>query len=303
MDITQLVVLSIRYAAIKKTSMALLNTLILETRTKYEPEEFGDLISELGNLDNYGKPQPIIYYEKGIPEIDSLFGDKTYYQEGYVSNLLAVENCFGIVFSKYKNEEIVDAGGLYISREDIIEFKEYDCDNLEIIKNQEIKERMNYMWKKGGGIIGGLSGSLTDKMITYKTDLVQGSKFELSFYNKLNEVQTVFLYVSNDFFQDAFLFIKTYYKQELPIEAKQSTASSNNNCFIATACYKDTFAPEVIFFRKYRDLELSKYFLGRLFIRFYYKFSPYLYKPLFNRPKTALRLKRILDKLYLYLKE
>ncbi len=51
--------------------------------------------------------------------------------------------------------------------------------------------------------------------------------------------------------------------------------TKNDNCFIATVCYGDLDAPEVIQLRIYRDRILCKTLFGRLFIKFYYTVSPF----------------------------
>jgi hypothetical protein len=279
----------------------LLNDLALKTRTEYA--DYGDLISEIGHIDFYGKYHPAVYYEKGISEVDNLFGSTPYFKQGYVSYLIRQENCFSLIFMKWDDERPIDIGGLYISKDDIIDFQEFDADNLNVLEPHEIKERMNYMLKKGGGIVGALTGGLTDKLIPVNTHSVKGSKYILSYYDNSNQKRDIVLYSSDDYFQDVYLFIKTYYKKELPKEALSNSKTSNSNCFIATACYKDSFCEEVIFFRKYRDLKLDKSFLGRLFIALYYKFTPYIYKFLFKKPKITKHIKLILDKLYIILKD
>lgn len=45
-------------------------------------------------------------------------------------------------------------------------------------------------------------------------------------------------------------------------------------CFVATACYGDYDAPEVVILRKYRDENLLTNWLGTLFVKFYYAISP-----------------------------
>jgi predicted RNA-binding Zn-ribbon protein involved in translation (DUF1610 family) len=46
------------------------------------------------------------------------------------------------------------------------------------------------------------------------------------------------------------------------------------HCFIATASFDDTFAPEVVALREFRDNVLVRSRSGRLFIRAYYHLSP-----------------------------
>lgn len=47
-------------------------------------------------------------------------------------------------------------------------------------------------------------------------------------------------------------------------------------CFVATACYGDYNSPEVLILRHYRDHKLLKSTFGRVFVEFYYFFSPAL---------------------------
>ena len=49
---------------------------------------------------------------------------------------------------------------------------------------------------------------------------------------------------------------------------------SSSGCYIATMVYKDYNHPKVMVLRNFRDDFLSKYFVGREFIKFYYKYSP-----------------------------
>lgn len=48
----------------------------------------------------------------------------------------------------------------------------------------------------------------------------------------------------------------------------------SEGCFIATACYGDYDAPEVIVLRKYRDEVLYQTEAGKIFIKIYYSVSP-----------------------------
>ncbi|MEK6628091.1 MAG: CFI-box-CTERM domain-containing protein [Bdellovibrionota bacterium] len=48
----------------------------------------------------------------------------------------------------------------------------------------------------------------------------------------------------------------------------------DQHCFISTAAFGSTSAPEVEVFRKFRNKFLQNNFLGKVFIKFYYKISP-----------------------------
>ena len=71
----------------------------------------------------------------------------------------------------------------------------------------------------------------------------------------------------------------------------------NFGCFIATAVYGDYNAPEVIFFRYYRDSVLQKSMAGKLFIKIYYAISPYIAKIIRNNQKLSYLTKQQLDKI------
>ena len=47
-------------------------------------------------------------------------------------------------------------------------------------------------------------------------------------------------------------------------------------CFVATACYGNYDAPEVLVLRKFRDEKLLKSFSGKVFVKIYYSISPSL---------------------------
>ncbi|PVX50114.1 double zinc ribbon protein [Balneicella halophila] len=55
---------------------------------------------------------------------------------------------------------------------------------------------------------------------------------------------------------------------------KTSINYSKEGCFIATACFGDYNASEVIILRKYRDEILNQSTIGKLFIKSYYAVSP-----------------------------
>lgn len=55
----------------------------------------------------------------------------------------------------------------------------------------------------------------------------------------------------------------------------EASLPKSNQCFIATACYGNYDAPEVLILRQFRDEKLLTTFLGKVFVNFYYSFSPF----------------------------
>ena len=77
---------------------------------------------------------------------------------------------------------------------------------------------------------------------------------------------------------------------------KSHSSSSSNGCYIATMVYGDYDAPQVVTLREFRDMTLRKYTLGRLFIRFYYKYSPTWVEHLKDKKRFNMIIRRMLDK-------
>jgi uncharacterized membrane protein len=55
-------------------------------------------------------------------------------------------------------------------------------------------------------------------------------------------------------------------------------SNSGGSCYVATMVYGSYDAPEVLVLRRFRDNFLQKFYLGRMFIKTYYKYSPHFVK-------------------------
>jgi hypothetical protein len=66
-------------------------------------------------------------------------------------------------------------------------------------------------------------------------------------------------------------------------------------CYIATMVYGSYDAPEVKVLRKFRDEKLAPYFVGRIFIVFYYKLSPIFVRLFKNNKPFNKFIKYLLD--------
>ncbi len=73
---------------------------------------------------------------------------------------------------------------------------------------------------------------------------------------------------------------------------------NKNKCYIATACYGNEFANEVIILKSFRDKVLTKYFLGKIFIEFYYTVSPSIARLLIDQKHLNDFIRKyVLDKI------
>lgn len=73
--------------------------------------------------------------------------------------------------------------------------------------------------------------------------------------------------------------------------------SQNEGCYIATMAYGDYNHPQVIKLRKFRDDVLKTTVLGKCFVSFYYKISPWMVKLLKNNQTINLFIRNRLDAL------
>jgi hypothetical protein len=75
-----------------------------------------------------------------------------------------------------------------------------------------------------------------------------------------------------------------------------SSGGSSGGCYIATMAYGSYDHPQVIILRHFRDNYLSQSYLGRSFIKFYYKHSPAWVERLRDRKTINHIIKIVLDK-------
>jgi hypothetical protein len=65
------------------------------------------------------------------------------------------------------------------------------------------------------------------------------------------------------------------YNKKYLKEKKEEAERKKGQCLIATTCYGNYDAPEVLVLRQYRDDKLLKTLGGKVFVKFYYSVSPF----------------------------
>lgn len=75
----------------------------------------------------------------------------------------------------------------------------------------------------------------------------------------------------------------------------KTISTATDGCYIATMAYGDYDHPQVLELRTFRDEFLSKSYLGRNFIRLYYKYSPLMVEKLKDKTKTNDIIRTLLD--------
>jgi hypothetical protein len=260
--------------------------------------DLGEELNMLDIEDVFDNKYASIYYESGLPEIDYRFKPKGYIKSGYVCSLVSYLNGIAVSFMQfgYDTDRAYDMGFAYIEREKLLGFSIEPAENLEVVVLNRMKSQMGYHFTRGGGLVGGLVGLAANAVKKVKTHLVSGYQIRLNYLTDQSEEKQLVFYCEEERKMVVELFLNTYYKKDLPEEA--TTLVEDSGCFIATACYKDIFSPEVIFFRKYRDKVLKQSLLGRVFIRTYYLISPWVYEWLYNHQFVSIRVKSILNSIY-----
>lgn len=90
-------------------------------------------------------------------------------------------------------------------------------------------------------------------------------------------------------------FIQDARNGKYDVVSRNPKGESNIGCYIATAVYGSYTCEEVFQLRKFRDDYLSHYWLGRLFIRFYYAVSPTMAKRIRQDSLLGRAIRRFLD--------
>lgn len=94
----------------------------------------------------------------------------------------------------------------------------------------------------------------------------------------------------------------SYRMSAVPDEAP-APVRKKEGCYIATAVYGSYDAPQVLTLRRFRDQQLKKTALGRLFIRVYYRLSPPAAARLRNARHVNRLVRRCLDRWVQHLKQ
>ena len=92
------------------------------------------------------------------------------------------------------------------------------------------------------------------------------------------------------------------YSTILQQNKKAVIENNSKNCYIATLAYQNIDHPQVQYLREFRDGKLNDIYLGRAFVKFYYKFSPRLVILLGNKTFTNYFLRMVIDLLIKILK-
>ena len=181
-----------------------------------------------------------------------------------------------------------------ISKSNIIEIKSHHGQNLNIRKDPKISggwlEAVGGMGILGGVVAGTLDALTTGKKGVPENQIILGSLFEIMVRSDASDNEKIFISCTDKHKTKIEEFLK---------KIQEPKSEEKKGCYIASVCYKDFNAIEVIGFKKYRDEVLLKNYFGKLFVHFYYAVSPKISKWLNGKDRiNTLIRKYVLDKLY-----
>ena len=230
-----------------------------------------------------------ITYLSGIPELSE-------YLESSQLKLGTLEGDFGmevfdevVVFNLYRNESPFWA--FSILKKDFLEIRSIPNQKLSIKKDPKVSgDLLGMVALIGlpGAIVAGAIDALTTRNKDLKdTQIIEGTIFEIIVKTDDGIDEKILICCSSKKTEQVNNFLNTI--QTPP----------KKGCYIATVCYEDIDAPEVIKFREYRDNKLNNHLPGRLFISIYYSLSPGISRFLYRHKRiNKLTKKFILDKIY-----
>lgn len=253
----------------------------------------GQLIVDCGAITQYNEAFPLIHYISGIKEFDDAFGGKPFSETNFCHSIMFCENA--IVFYIFHKDNVIKAA-----------YKKSWLTKVVPENNTKIKVRnINHLsktMKSGTGLAGALIGTVSDKLtdkisggITSKE--VDGVVYDLVFLDE-NNTETIIKVGCEKEYENK---VNNFFAQKNTTKPIDDGGSSF--CYIATVCYGDIMAPEVIKFREFRDNFLCKYYLGRKFIKFYYENAESISIKLRNKPKVNTIIKKfILNPIYYFIR-
>jgi len=161
-----------------------------------------------------------------------------------------------------------------VERPDILQYEKIGNVKFHAV-NPKTSDTLHRNSRRGahGLIAGAMLKGITNLTGKLESDLKEheGVKYKLSFL--LNGGPAAIEVVAEKEYEAEF---DTYLSMHwTTTEPQIQVAEPKGGCYIATACYQSYDHPSVMVLRNFRDEVLVKNSLGRLFVKVYYKYSPF----------------------------
>jgi hypothetical protein len=174
---------------------------------------------------------------------------------GYGTGVTSVQR--EVICRTLLGEKIERTGEILDIHEDSISLRDYSDSQQDKFDSDRLSYSLYYNKEKfgqhlmtySGGDIVEIVGKIKKAEHSYPTEL----DIDLLSITKINTAEE---------------------RMKISKEIEEKEKKKNGSCFIATACYGDYDAAEVLILRKYRDEILLKTIIGRTIVWFYYLLSP-----------------------------
>lgn len=179
----------------------------------------GDLYATLKSIKVGDHMQAVIYYDSGIKLIDESF--ENYIKEGYVSEIFFHDKAIVFYLNKYKYKWVDDQALFIIRRSDIINIKEYENSNIEVVKFEKVKHMAKAAGRRGFGLVGSLIGLLGDNIETKEnTTFEPGVMFEIEYYDNDKNISKLKYYCTKTAYPEIGQFLLTFIQKDIPEQLK-----------------------------------------------------------------------------------
>lgn len=272
----------------------------IKNLTEEIANKFGNEIDKIGYHSRGNRAEATIIYVSGIPNFDEALEPCKFEETNCLIEINSSENCV-IFLLLLPNAKTIS--NYLIWRKDLISF-EYTEEKVINIPNFELLKSITPLGL-GTGVVGQAMAEIRfNRFLKNKDFKIVGNKpgkgigLNLKYFDEVSSnVKEIQLNIPDKFTVLADEFFPKQWKSQLTTEDKKSS-----KCYIASACYQSPIAPEVLFLKSYRDTILSKNYLGRMFIKFYYLISPTLVHYFYNNKFVKRISKSILNQLIQFLK-
>jgi hypothetical protein len=248
-----------------------------------KPENFGQLIADCGTITQYDENFPLIHYISGIKEFDEAFGNKPFSETNFCHSIMFCENA--IIFYIFKKDTTIRAA---YPKSSLTKVTPDNDAKIKIRNINSISKTIKFGGGLAGAVIGAASDKLTDKFSGITSKEVDGIVYDLTFVDENNVEKTIKVGCQKEYASKVALFFSQRHS------TKPLDESSSSSCYIATVCYGNNMAPEVIKFREFRDNHLKNNYLGKKFITLYYNNAESISKKLEKKPLVNKVIKSVI---------
>lgn len=261
----------------------------MEFSTGSLSDTVGEQLGATPTWEQYGEKFTTVHYISGIPLFDEKLNGKDFSSTTSVFTIVSAEKAIVFIL-----ELKTDRFAFAINRSEITGYKITDDTDISVRSVNRIAKSLKVL----PGAVMKTIGFISDQFEKVDSITVKGSIFTIEIQQD-NKIYRILYSAQTD--KDHAATIKTFTQKHI---SNLTPKKEKEGCYIATLCYGNYDAPEVLVFRKFRDYVLKRYILGRIFIKVYYTLAPQMVKFLSDKKNINNYIKKaILDRIYKMLRQ